>query len=1435
MGVRALEIGDVDGDGREEIIYPSADLYTGFVRVFDGGTRAIKRQSADYEDVYFSALALADVDQDGDVEIVAGQGRSNTGAAGVYLVVFNGATMAEEWRSVDLGIYWGEVSDIAVADVDADGQPEIVAAMADGRLHVYDGVTHQLDWLASLTAHSVAIADVNLDGAPEIVVGRPAGLVEAYNGQTHALLSSRNIGGGAIAALRSTGDPGGAVWLLASDGQRLKHFSWAGSAVEWQSPNLGRDLAAYNQLVAQDVEGDGAVEFIAGSHYALFQYDFPAGGANVQPTLDAIPDAAIDEGAGTQSVALSGITAGVGESQTLRVSAASSNTALIPKPTVTYVSPAGTGSLAFAPAAADANGTATITVTVNDGQASNNTVSRSFVVTVHAVNDAPRFTKGANKTVYQSAAAQTVTGWATSINAGPANESAQALDFIVTNNNNALFSAQPAIDAAGTLTFMPAAGATGSATVTVQLHDDGGTAGGGVDTSGAQTFTITVAVNNPPTLGSLSPVTIAEDAGQRTVSLWGITAPYGESQTLTVTAVSSNTALIPNPTVTYTSPSMNGTLAFTPVANASGAATITVTVNDGQALNNTCSQSFLVTVNAVNDAPSFVKGANQAVFENAGAQTVSSWATGISAGPPDESGQALDFIVTNDNNALFSTQPAVDAAGALTFTPATDAFGSATVTVQLHDNGGTANSGVDTSAAQTFTMTVTKLNDAPTLDALGDVALAEDAGQQAVNLAGISAGTGDVQTLTVTASSSDTGVIPDPTVSYASPNATGSLGFTPVANANGTATITVTVDDGQTANNTVVRTFLVAVSAVNDAPSFTKGADLTVAEDAGAQSASGWATSISAGPANESAQAVDFVVSNDNNALFSAQPAVDAAGTLTFTPAADAFGSATVTVRVHDDGGTANGGVDTSGAQTFTITVTAVNDPPTLDALDPLTIAEDAVLQTVGLGGISAGPANESAQTPSVTASSSNPAVIPHPTVTYASPATTGSLQFTPVANASGTATITVTVDDGGATNNTVARTFLVTVTPVDEPPTDIALSNSLVAESVAADTPVGTLSTVDPDSVSFTYSLAAGAGDTDNGSFTIVGNELRTLLPLDFRTRNPYRIRVQSSDGANAVEESFTISTPAYVLWSRGDNGRAVLWQVDPAQPVGAGQLKRMVSLYTTSGIGSGWQATSYAHVSATEGYVLLTRSDNGRAVLWQVNPSLPVGPAQLTRMVSLYTTAGIGAGWLATSYAHVSPTEGYVLLTRSDNGRAVLWQVDPSLPVGPTQLTRMVSLYTTAGIGAGWQATSYTHVSATEGYVLLTRSDNGRAVLWQVNPSLPVGPAQLTRMVSLYTTAGIGAGWQATSYAHVGATEGYVLWTRSDNGRAVLWQVDPSLPVGPAQLTRMVSLYTTSGIGAGWQANSLFRLGPVTPAAPGAPVSAEHLEAAGSAINRP
>src|SRR2546430_379044 len=88
-------------------------------------------------------------------------------------------------------------------------------------------------------------------------------------------------------------------------------------------------------------------------------------------------------------------------------------------------------------------------------------------------------------------------------------------------------------------------------------------------------------------------------------------------------------------------------------------------------------------------------------------------------------------------------------------------------------------------------------------------------------------------------------------------------------------------------------------SDVNDPPSFTKGADQTVLEDTGLHTVNGWATGISAGP-SEGSQTVHFNDSNNNNDLFSVHPPVSAAGDLTYTLAANANGTALVTITLSD-------------------------------------------------------------------------------------------------------------------------------------------------------------------------------------------------------------------------------------------------------------------------------------------------------------------------------------------------------------------------------------------------------------------------------------------------------------------------------------------------------------------------------------------------------
>jgi large repetitive protein len=257
------------------------------------------------------------------------------------------------------------------------------------------------------------------------------------------------------------------------------------------------------------------------------------------------------------------------------------------------------------------------------------------------------------------------------------------------------------------------------------------------------------------------------------------------------------------------------------------------------------------------------------------------------------------------------------------FVPATDGNGGAYTSFTF-----TVNDGRVDAAAASVTVDITAINEAPTLDLIPDPpAINEDAGPQAVSLSGIGAGPANEssQNLLITATSDNPALIPDPTVTHNSPDTTGSLSFTPSANANGSATIIVHVaDDGGTANGGIDfldRTFTVNVTPVNDAPDFTVGPNQLALSTAGPQTVIGWARGFTPGPADEAGQTLlnYSVVSNSNPSLFAVAPAIDQSGTLTYTPTPGVDGIATIGVVVRDSGGTANGGVDTSAVHSFTI------------------------------------------------------------------------------------------------------------------------------------------------------------------------------------------------------------------------------------------------------------------------------------------------------------------------------------------------------------------------------------------------------------------------------------------------------------------------------------------------------------------------------------
>ncbi len=210
--------------------------------------------------------------------------------------------------------------------------------------------------------------------------------------------------------------------------------------------------------------------------------------------------------------------------------------------------------------------------------------------------------------------------------------------------------------------------------------------------------------------------------------------------------------------------------------------------------------------------------------------------------------------------------------------------------------------------------------------------------------------------------------------------------------------------------------------------------------------------------------------------------------------------SYSVRIRTHDG--------STGFAKAFAITVTNANDAPTGILLSDASVDENQPSgATVGALSSTDQDVGDSHSYSLVSgAGSADNASF---TVDGTSLKTAASFNY----EARSSYSIRVKSDDsaGGA----FEQQLTVTVSDVNEPTTEIALSNSAVEENLPLGSVVGAFSSADPDATPHTYALVSGSGADDNANFAISGTELRTAATFDHEQGATYSIRVRSENGS--------------------------------------------------------------------------------------------------------------------------------------------------------------------------------------------------------------------------------------------------------------------------------------------------------------------------------
>ena len=261
---------------------------------------------------------------------------------------------------------------------------------------------------------------------------------------------------------------------------------------------------------------------------------------------------------------------------------------------------------------------------------------------------------------------------------------------------------------------------------------------------------------------------------------------------------------------------------------------------------------------------------------------------------------------------------------------------------------------------------------------------------------------------------------------------------------------------------------------------------------------------------------------------------------LEITPKENAHGETDITVTVND-------GID-EVSTTFKLTVNAVNDPPTISAVEPIEINEDQMVSfTVTLTDIDTAP-----EKLKITGNAANAALLPSDNITSTGEGLTRTVTLSPGANMGGKTKVTLSVNDG---DNTVSTETELTIIPVVDIP--VALPQELTTK-YGKHLPL-TLAGTDPDSLGLSFHLVEMP---KNGSLIGTAPNLTYRPKAGFEGMDTFQFRVVAGE-YKSEPETIVITVlglgkgdqPILSLARSNDGGLTISW-------VGEGVLQSSTDL---------------------------------------------------------------------------------------------------------------------------------------------------------------------------------------------------------------------------------------------------------------------------------
>lgn len=926
---------------------------------------------------------------------------------------------------------------------------------------------------------------------------------------------------------------------------------------------------------------------------------------------------------------------------------------------VTYADAADSSGITFVPNP-DFNGTAVITITAGTivSGVFQALVTKTVELTVNPVNDAPT-TAGLAVSGDED---QTIGGTVTATDV----EGDLLTYSLVTNSANGFVT----LGTDGSFTFAPNADFHGSDSFTYRATDPSGAFVEG-------TVTITVAAVNDAPTASDQMLAVDEDTPL------GIypTASDVDGDPLTYTVSSGPT----NGTITFDGSGFT----YTPSENYYGSDSVTFSISDGQG--GSTSQTFLISINAVNDPPTFLYGG-----DGSGAYTMleDTVLNDQLPGASDvESGSVTYAAVSGPAYGTL----VLDSGGSFTYTPNANYHGPDSFTYAISD-------GTGATTGATGTITILSVNDLPSLGTI-DLTTDEDTpingGFSAVDV------DGDALTYTLTSSPS-LGVV---TLSGSS------FTYTPHPDANGYDSFNYEVSDGN--GGVISGTVNLTITPVNDVPRFTDGSGLgvyTVLEDTALNGQLPPATDPEASWVTYSA-----VTAPAHGTL-----AVNSDGSFTYTPDANYHGYDSFTYSVTDQNGGSDGG-------TGTIEIYSVNDTPTLVAgMQYLSTDEDVALN----GTFSAEDVDGDTLTYLITAT---------PTLGIVT-VSGDSFTYTPNANANGTDSFTYQVLDGNG--GIIAGTINITVNAVNDLP-QFDNGTGIGVYTVEEDTTLsGQLPAANDPESSVTYSALLGPA---HGTLVVNSDGSFMYTPeANYNGYDSFTYRVSdgtggSNDGTGTIEIYPANDPPAAGTINISTDEETAVGGTLSATDVDGDSLTFELGTAPAHGTaviyGSGFTYTPAADFNGTDTFTYIVNDGHGGSITGTVN--VTVNPVNDAPTVTLPNT-------LAAVEQTPLPLHGTGIVIRDVDAESADVLVTLSVVAGKLTATAGSTGVTISGSNSS--AITLTGSVAAINELL---AGNGEATLiYLIDEDVPPASETLTVVVNDQGNAGAGGVLTATASAIFGIT---------------------------------------------------------------------------------